>query len=175
MGQALMIIDDEMDGRTYESAQTFKNVLSQKDMSTRRKYDPRVSTIKRRCSYAGSGNNLYVVCETQNRRIVPIEVKYLDYKGLCQIDYNDLFMEAYHQYKSGFKYSYVRDDKKLLEHLYQDYIQKSDVELMLDEYVELPTNNEDEQFISTLTIVSRLSDLFPQFVRRINPITLDDF
>lgn len=172
MGQTLLLIDDEMDGRTYESAQSFKNVLSQKDMTTRRKYDRRISTIKRRCSFAGSGNNLNVVRESQNRRIIPIEVKYLDYKGLSKIDYNDLFMEAYNLFKSGFKYSYTKDDKQGLENLYQDYIQKSDIELILDEYVELPSYLKDEQFISTLGIVSRLSELYPQFIKRINPMTV---
>lgn len=172
MGQALLIIDDEMDGRTYESAQTFKNVLSQKDMTTRRKYDRRISTIKRRCSFAGSGNNLNVIRESQNRRIIPIEIKHLDYPGLSKVDYTDLFMEAYNLYKSGFKYSFQHSDKQGLEHLYQDYIQKSDVELILDEYLDLPINKEEEQFISTLTLVSRLCDLFPQFEKRINPMTV---
>lgn len=172
MGQALLIIDDEMDGRTYESAQTFKNVLSQKDMTTRRKYDRRISTIKRRCSFAGSGNNLNVIRESQNRRILPIEIKYLDYTALSKVDYTDLFMEAYNLYKSGFKYSFQHSDKQGLEHLYQDYIQKSDVELILDEYLDLPPNKEEEQFISTLTLVSKLCDLFPQFEKRINPMTV---
>lgn len=172
MGQALLVIDDEMDGRTYESSQTFKNVLSQKDMTTRRKYDRRISTIKRRCSFAGSGNNLNVVREAQNRRIIPIEVKYIDYSALNSVDYTDLFMEAYNLYKSGFKYSYQMGDKEGLEHLYQDYIQKSDVELILDEYIEAPINSEDEQFISTLTMVSKLCLQYPQFEKRINPKTV---
>lgn len=172
MGQAILIIDDEMDGRTYESSQTFKNVLSQKDMTSRRKYDRRITKIKRRCSFAGSGNNLNVVREAQNRRIIPIEVKYIEYSALNIVDYTDLFMEAYHLYKSGFKYSYQKSDKEGLEHLYQDYIQKSDVELILDEYLDLPTNKEDEQFISTLTLVSKLCELYPQFEKRINPVTV---
>ncbi len=169
MGQALLIIDDEMDGRTYESAQTFKNVLSQKNMKTRRKYDRRMSTIKRRSSFAGSGNNLFVIRESVNRRIIPIEIKYINYSALNSVDYTDLFMEAYHLYKAGFKYSYIREDKQLLEHLYQDYIQKSDVELILDEYIDPPANKEEEQFISTLKMVSKLCQLYPQFEKRINP------
>jgi len=172
MGQALLVIDDEMDGRTYESAQTFKNVLSQKIMTTRRPYDKKITKIKRRCSFSGSGNSLNVFRESQNRRIIPVKVKYIEYSVLNSIDYTDLFMEAYNLYKSGFWYSYVKDDKQLLVHLYQDYIQKSDVELILDEYLDLPTNKEDEQFISTLSLISILCDLYPQFEKRINPGTV---
>ena len=172
MGQALLIIDDEMDGRTYESSQTFKSVVSYKQMTTRRKYDRKITNIKRRCSFAGSGNNLNVIREGQNRRIIPIEVKYINYSALNSLDYTDLFMEAYNLYKAGFIYSYVKEDKKLLEHLYMDYVQKSDVELMIDEYIEFPVNPEDEQFISTLSIVAKLCLAYPQFERRINTKTV---
>jgi predicted P-loop ATPase len=171
MGQTLLVIDDEMDGRTYEQNQTFKNVLSGMKMTTRRKYDRRVSTFYRRCSFAGSGNNLNVIREATNRRIIPFEIEKFDYKKLTQVNYVDLFMEAYHLYESGFKYSYQSDDKVKLEHLYQDYLQKSDIELILDEIVELPTD-EDGEFISTLDIVTRLSDMYPHFIKRINPMTI---
>lgn len=172
MGQSLLIIDDEMDGRTYESSQTFKSILSNKEMTSRRKYDRRISTIKRRCSFAGSGNNLSVIREQQNRRILPIEIKYLDYKKLKKVDYNDLFMEAYYLYMDGFKYSYERDDKEKLEHLYGDYIQKSDVELLIEEYIQKPTSEDDRYFVSTLSIVTTLSNHYPQFSKRINVVTI---
>ena len=61
MSQSILIVDDEMDGRTYEADKTFKNILSNSNLTTRRKYDRRISTLRRRCSFAGSGNNLFVV------------------------------------------------------------------------------------------------------------------
>jgi len=172
MGQSLLVIDDEMDGRTYEQNQTFKNVLSGMKMTTRRKYDRRVSTFYRRCSFAGSGNNLNVIREATNRRVIPFEIESFDYKKLNQINYIDLFIEAYHLYESGFKYSYQSEDKTKLEHLYQDYLQKSDIELILDEILELPADDEQGEFISTLDIVTRLSDIYPHFIKRINPMTI---
>ena len=111
----VLIVDDEMDGRTYETDKTFKTVLSTKTLTTRRKYDRRISNIKRRCSFAGSGNNLNIVREQQNRRIVPIEVADIDKENLAFVDLTDLFMEAYNLYKSGFQYSYVYDDSLKLK------------------------------------------------------------
>ena len=93
MGQSLLIIDDEMDGRSYEQDKTFKNVLSTKELTSRRKYDRRISTIKRRCSFAGSGNNLNVVRESQNRRIIPIEIERMDFKKLDKINLVHLFID----------------------------------------------------------------------------------
>jgi predicted P-loop ATPase len=172
MAQALLIVDDEMDSRTYEMDKTFKTVLSTKELTTRRKYDRRISTIKRRCSFAGSGNNLAVVREQQNRRVLPIEIESIDREKLSQVDLTDLFMEAYHLFADGFKYSFQHEDLHLLKHMYEDYIQKSDVDLILDEYLQLPETIGDRFPITNLDLVSSLAGKFPQFSKRINVPTI---
>lgn len=172
MSQALLIVDDEMDGRTYEQDKTFKTVLSTKELTMRRKYDRRISTIKRRCSFAGSGNNLHVVREMQNRRIIPVEIEKIYFKKLAQVDYVDLFMEAYHLYASGFQYSYQREDMMQLKNLYEDYVQKSDVDLILDEYVQQPQTIGEIFYISNLDVVTSLANKFPHFSKRINVPTI---
>ena len=172
MSQALLIVDDEMDSRTYESDKTFKTLLSTKELTTRRKYDRRISTMKRRSSFAGSGNNLNVVRESQNRRIIPLEIQSMHFNRLDELDLVDLFMEAYRLFESGFSYSYQRDDKELLESLYADYIQKSDVDLILDEYVMLPETLGDMFSITNLDLVSSLGTRFPAFSKRLNVPTI---
>jgi len=172
MSQALLIVDDEMDSRTYESHKTFKTLLSTKELTTRRKYDRRISTMKRRSSFAGSGNNLNVIRENQNRRIIPLEIQSMHFDRLDNLDLVDLFMEAYRLFESGYSYSYQRRDKELLESLYADYIQKSDVDLILDEYVMLPETIGDMFSITNLDLVSSLSTRFPAFSKRINVPTI---
>ncbi len=172
MGQTLLIIDDEMDGRTFEMGQTFKNVISNFEQTTRRPYDRRISKIKRRCSFAGSGNNLFVVRDKLDRRILPIEISSIDHAALAQVDLDDLFMEAYHLYMAGFQYSFQSTDKNLLNQLYEGYIQQSDVDLILDEYIERPADENDKHYISNLDLVTVLMGLFPNFSKRINVPTI---
>ncbi len=172
MGQALLIIDDEMDGHTYEQNKTFKTVLSTKELTTRRKYDRRISTIKRRCSFAGSGNNLMVVREAINRRIIPIEVERFHFDRVNEMNLGDLFIEAYHLYDMGFKYSFQHEDIKGLEHLYMDYVQKTDVDLILDEYIIRSESSKDDYELSNLDLITVLSNHFPQFSRRINAVVV---
>ncbi len=168
MAQALLIVDDEMDGRSYEMDKTFKTVLSTKELTTRRKYDRRISTIKRRCSFAGSGNNLAVVREQQNRRVLPIELESINKEKLAEVDLTDLFMEAYHLFANGFKYSYQYEDQNLLRQLYEDYLQKSDVDLIIDEYLQHPITIADVFYITNLDIVTSLTKEFPMSGKRIN-------
>jgi hypothetical protein len=147
---------------------TFKTVLSTKELTTRRKYDRRISTIKRRCSFAGSGNNLAVVREQQNRRVLPIELESINKAKLAEVDLNDLFMEAYHLFANGFKYSYQFEDQNLLRQLYEDYLQKSDVDLIIDEYLQHPITIADVFYITNLDIVTSLTQEFPMSGKRIN-------
>src|SRR5664280_1263268 len=168
MAQALLIVDDEMDSRTYEMDKTFKTVLSTKELTTRRKYDRRISTIKRRCSFAGSGNNLSVVREQQNRSVLPIELQSIDQDKLRQIDLTDLFMEAYNLFVNGFKYSFQHEDLSLIKQLFEDYVQKSDIDLILDEYLDHPITTANIFYITNLDIVTLLTKEFPMFSKRIN-------
>ena len=172
MSQALLIVDDEMDGRSYEQDKTFKTVLSTKELTMRRKYDRRISTIKRRCSFAGSGNYLFVVREQQNRRIIPLEIEKIHFEKLAGIDYTDLFMEAYNLLVNGFPYSYQQDNKQELKHLYSDYVQYSDVDLIFDEYVQKPDIVGDTFLITNLDLVNSLLGRFPHASKRINVLVI---
>ena len=172
MSQSLLIIDDEMDGRNYEQEKSFKSLMSNTPLTTRRKYDRRISTIRRRCSLAGSGNNLMVVKESRNRRIVPLEIERMYFDKLNQMDYTDLFMEAYHLYTAGFKYSHQPEDNPLLEILYEPYIQKTDVDHILDEFVLQPESDEDVYQISALDLISLMATHYPYFSKRINAVVI---
>jgi len=172
MSQSLLIIDDEMDGRTYELDKTFKSILSDNEITLRRKYDRRISTIKRRCSFAGSGNNLYIVREIKNRRIIPLEIEKFHFNKLASIDLTDLFMEAYHLYANGFSYSFQEDNKSELFHLFADYIQYSDIDLIFDEYVQKPETVGDTYLVTNLDLVSALLGKFSYASKRINVLVI---
>ncbi len=172
MGQTLLVIDDEMDGKSWNEMKTFKTVLSSKKITLRRKYDRRISNITRRCSFAGSGNHLNVIKEYQNRRIIPIEIGHIDFKRLEQIDLDALFMEAYWLYQNGFQYSYQRGDIEELQHLYKGYVQQSDLDLLLDEYFEKPENAKDVWYVTNMDIVTGLQEKYPSLARKINAVAI---
>lgn len=168
MGQGILIIDDEMDGRTYEAERSFKSLLSTKELTTRRKYDRRISNIKRRASFAGSGNNKFVVKEKKNRRILPVEIEKIDYEKLGELKLDELFMEAYNLFINGFKYSFENSDEKLLEELYMDYRQVSELDLIFEEEIKAPENENDVLFISCLDLVLVLSEKYGKSSKMIN-------
>lgn len=167
MSQALLVIDDEMDGRTLNEDKTFKAILSRKELPIRRKYDRRISNLVRRCSFAGCGNQVNVVRERQNRRIIPIEVEAIDHRGIAQVDLIDLFMEAYHLYQSGFRYSYDGSDSEKINQLAGDYHLKTDLDEIVDEAIENPSDEQDQYQITSIQIIQALTYKYPEFTRRI--------
>lgn len=168
MGQVLLLIDDELDGRSYEQSQSFKNILSTGVNTTRRKYDRRISSIRRRASFCGSGNVLKVVKERGERRIIPLEVVSINWEKLNQLDLVDMFIEAYQLFTQGFQYSFQPEDKQLLDQLYGNHYQESDLDLIIQDTMDLPEEDGDIFFITNLDIVNTLSAQYPSSTRRIN-------
>ena len=167
MSQCLVILDDEMDGRTLSEDKTFKAILSRMVIAQRRKYDRRISNLVRRCSFIGSGNNVNIVRERQNRRIIPIELESIDQKGIAEIDLIDLFIEAYQLFMSGFRYSFDGTDSANIRKLADDYVLKSDLDEVIDEHIDAPKNDKDVYLITSIDIMNALNSVYPYLSRKI--------
>lgn len=168
MSQALLIIDDEMDGRTYETDKSFKSLLSTNEISTRRKYDRRISKLQRRASFAGSGNNVFIVRERLNRRIIPLEIEYINHKMLDELDLDAMFMEAYRLYISGFNYSFQSTDTQMLEQLFEDYRQVTELEEIINEMITNPVDDKDIFYITSMDLQNILLGSYTNASRQIN-------
>jgi hypothetical protein len=168
MSQALLVIDDEMDGRTLNEDKTFKAILSRRELPLRRKYDRRISNMVRRCSFAGCGNQVNIVRERQNRRIIPIELADIDKAKLAQVDLIDLFMEAYHLFADDYSYSYNGTDAEKIQHIASDYHLKSDLDEIIDECIDNSTGADDEYSATSIQIINALNYKYTQMTRKIS-------
>ena len=173
MSKNLLIIDDEMDGRTYQENATFKSLLSMDEMSIRLPYGKNETYLKRRCSFAGSGNEMDVIKEYSNRRIIPIEIVKFDIELLKSIDYDDLFMEMYYMFKKGEIYYFVSEDKDKLNNLFEDYKQQTDLDLIIDEMILFTDNPKELRFIKTIDMVKIMKEQYKDY--RISSQTLGKF
>ena len=70
-----------------------------------------------------------------------------------------------------FQYSFQKSDTKLLEHLYVDYVQKSDLDLILDHFIQLPTDG-DDFFITNLDIINTINEKNPNIGKKMNNVIL---
>ena len=156
--QNILIIDEELEGRSWKENRNFKSLLSMEVLTDRKVWGSRDIRLKRRCSFAGTANNLEIIQEPENRRVIPIEVEAVDWKKANKFPVELLFMEAYYLFKEGFKYSYdVREERGKMKKIYTDYILMDSLDLIIEEYIDKPDGDIEKAWISTNDLRSVLT------------------
>lgn len=102
MTQKLIIMDDEMAGKSKRDAHKMKELTSKKWFSLREPYGRQNVDLKRMAVLAGTSNDLGLLNDpTGNRRIIPIHVLDIDKELYNSIDKTELFIEVYHKWQDG--------------------------------------------------------------------------
>lgn len=111
MTQKLLIMDDEMGGKSKKDSQRLKELTSKQTFSLREPYGRSNVDLHRLAVLCGTSNDTSILNDpTGNRRIIPVEITSIDQKKYNIIDKVDLLMEAYWLYKSGFDWRLSTDD-----------------------------------------------------------------
>jgi len=111
MTQKLLIMDDEMGGKSKKDSQRLKELTSKQTFSLREPYGRSNVDLHRLAVLCGTSNDTNILNDpTGNRRIIPVEITHIDHKKYNTIDKVDLLMEAYWLYKSGFDWRLSKED-----------------------------------------------------------------
>lgn len=115
MTENLVIMDDELGGKSKQDAMKLKNITSKQWFSLRRPYGDHNEKILRLAVLCGTSNYKSVYTDpTGNRRVIPIEVVNINKELYNSINKKDLFMEMFRLYKEGFDWRIVHSDLGLL-------------------------------------------------------------
>lgn len=102
MCQKLIVMDDEMGGKSKQDEKRFKELTSKSSFSLRAPYARFNEDFKRLAVLCGTSNASDVINDhTGNTRILPLDVISINHDVYNSIDKDDLFMEAYREYKEG--------------------------------------------------------------------------
>jgi len=123
MTENLIIMDDELGGKSKQETLKLNNLTSKQWYSLRRPYGDHNEKILRLAVLCGTSNYYSILNDpTGNRRIIPIIVKDIDKELYNTIDKRQLFLEAFRLYKEGFDWrityhdiSYLNRDKEKFE------------------------------------------------------------
>ena len=104
MTQKLLIMDDEMGGKSKKETNRLKDLTSKEKFSLREPYGRANVDLTRLAVLCGTTNDPEVLNDpTGNRRIIPVTVTAIDFEAINQIDRTAMFIEAYNLYKDGFE------------------------------------------------------------------------
>jgi hypothetical protein len=105
MCEKLIVMDDEMGGKSKQDEKRFKELTSKSVFSYRAPYARHNEDRKRLAILCGTSNSMNIINDpTGNTRILPVNVLTIDQDLFNKIDKTALFMELYVMYKEGFKW-----------------------------------------------------------------------
>jgi len=126
MTQKLIIMDDEMGGKSKAESKRLKELTSKQTFTLREPYGRVNVDLDRLAVLCGTTNDIEILNDpTGNRRLLPFEVTSIDYKKYNSVDKTDLLMEAYHYWKEGVSWELTSSDVKLLESITGEFQESS--------------------------------------------------
>lgn len=139
MTQKLLIMDDEMGGKNKKDSQRLKELLSRQTFSLREPYGKNNVDLNRIASLCGTTNEEALLNDpTGNRRILPIGVFSINHDDYNRVNKRELFIEAYHLWKSGFEWHLTKEDIKRLNDATLRFESYSLEYELITQYYELP-------------------------------------
>jgi len=143
MTQKLIIMDDEMGGKSKAEARRLKELTSKQVFSLREPYGRNNVDLHRLAVLGGTTNDNEILNDpTGNRRIIPINVLSINQAAYNAIDKIDVLMEAYHLFLSGFQWELTRDDIKVLNDNTSTFESYSIEYELINRYYDLPANGD---------------------------------
>lgn len=172
MTQKVLIMDDEMSGKSKKEESHLKTLLSTQTFSLREPYGRNNVDLQRLAVLCGTTNNNQILSDpTGNRRIIPINVLSIDHEAYNRIDKIDMLIEAYHLYKDGFKWELTSDDVRILGANTSYFEQTSPEFDLLSRHFEVP-KREGDLMISFMTSTEIKSLLEVRTGQKLNPTRL---
>jgi len=111
MCQKLILMDDEMGGKTRSDEKRFKDYSSKDFFTCRAPYDKSNMDYKRLAVLCGTSNENDIINDPSgNTRILPIEVLSIDHEAYNSVDKDELFMEVVRAYESGEDWNFTKDE-----------------------------------------------------------------
>lgn len=111
LGSKLLIIDDEVAGKSKKEDHQMKTLLSAPSFTLRKPYGHTPVDVKRLAVLFGTSNvDALLTDQTGNRRFIPVKILGRDFKAFDEIDKTELLMAAYQMWKDGYNWTVSGDD-----------------------------------------------------------------
>lgn len=122
MCQKLIVMDDEMSGKSKQDEKRFKELTSKQVFSLRAPYARANEDFKRLAVMCGTSNPKDILNDpTGNTRIFPIDVITLNHSKYNAIDKDELFIEIIKLYESGENYELTKEEMDMLNTLSENH------------------------------------------------------
>lgn len=149
MCQKLIVMDDEMGGKSKQDEKRFKELTSKHTFSIRAPYARFNEDFKRLAILCGTSNDPDIITDpTGNTRILPIEVEEIYHDNYNNIDKDELFMEAYRCYIEGEEWQLNKLEIDTLKEMSREFESTPYERELIAQFFSVPS---DEKYSENLT------------------------
>ncbi len=153
LGNCFLINADEGTAMNRSNIEIIKSMLTMKEINLRLPYGHYPKTFPRRASFVASLNNQnFLIDTTGSRRFLIFEIENIDIEALKQIDMDDVYSQAFSEYKAGMQRYLTQEDNILIQANNRKFDQYSHVEEVLLTRYRIPKDNESCQYLSATQI-----------------------
>jgi predicted P-loop ATPase len=160
MTRKLIVMDDEMGGKSKSEQKRLKEMTSKQVFSIREPYGRVSVDLRRLAMLCGTTNDHQILSDpTGNRRILPINVLSIDHRLYNSIDKNSLFIEIYRLWQSKFDPDLSSEEIKILNDSTGDFKAISHEEDLILKYFAISDDEESPQvvWLTCTDIVDKLN------------------
>ncbi|WP_020604007.1 VapE domain-containing protein [Spirosoma spitsbergense] len=161
MSENIITFNDEWKGKTVKDPETLKGYASIDQFTLREPYGKSMVKRRRLALMCGTSNPTQIISDPDNnRKIVAINIKSIDYIAYNAIDKVDLLMEAYHAYTDGERHHLTKNDIERIANEVRGFEDYSLEHNLITEYIRMPSGagGEDMQRLSTTKIMLYLEN-----------------
>lgn len=158
MCSKIMILNDEMTNKSKADIAIMKKLCSTRWFNLRKPFGRSAEDFRRIATLCGTSNNLELLSDpTGNRRLIPIEVHSINHDSYNEIDKTELWMEAYHAYKSGEAFELKREDIERLNDSTNEFEEVSfEYEMILEFFEHSKENALYTEFLSNSELFTKI-------------------
>lgn len=150
---------DELSTLQKSEINALKSYFSKTSINVRLPYDAKNSNISRKCSFFGSTNLAqFLTDETGSVRWLCFTIQSIDWDYTKKVDINNVWRQAFHLYKTGFKHELSVEEIKENELRNAQFQLISVEEELVSKYLEIPneTNISRKEFLQSTEITTYL-------------------
>jgi hypothetical protein len=157
MCQKLIVMDDEMGGKSKQDEKRLKELASKSVFSLRVPYGRHNEDFKRLAVLCGTSNENEIINDrTGNTRILPVEVISIDYDAYNSIDKDELIMECVRLYESGEDWNFNKSDFGNLTEISKQFETVSSERELILKFFSLPVDGGCAEWLSTTEIKNHI-------------------
>jgi predicted P-loop ATPase len=142
MTQKLIIMDDEMGGKSKKESKRLKELTSKQTFTLREPYGKMNVDLNRLAVLCGTTNDMQILNDpTGNRRLIPIQIRSIDYKKYNEVDKRLLLIEAYNLWKSGYEWQLTSEDVESMQQNNNKFEEFSIEYELINKYFRIPNES----------------------------------